>query len=67
MLATMFVNERKKDKLDKERVPLWSPIKHRVERIHESMGQKLYNVPLRPGEGLRQRDFVRSDILLVAG
>ena len=58
---------KKKDKLDKERVPLWSPIKHRVERIHESMGQKLYNVPLRPGEGLRQRDLIRSDILLVAG
>jgi hypothetical protein len=57
---------KKKDKLDKERVPLWTPTKYIVERIHESMGQKLYNVPLRPGEGRRPKDFIRSDILLVS-
>ena len=56
---------KKKDKLDKERVPLWSPMKYRVERIHESMGQKFYNVPLRPGE-VRPSDLMRSDVLLVS-
>ena len=58
---------KKKDKLDKERVPMWTTDTHRVERIHESMGQKFYNVPLRPGEGLRQKYLIRSDVLLVAG
>ena len=58
---------KKKDKLDKERVPMWTTDKHRVERIHESMGQKFHNVPLRPGEGLRPKDLIRSDVLLVAG
>ena len=56
---------KKKDKLDKERVPLWTPQTYRVERIHESMGQKFYNVPLRPGE-VRPSDLMRSDILLVS-
>ena len=57
---------KKKDKLDKERVPMWTTDTHRVERIHESMGQKFYTVPLRPGEGKRPKDLIRSDILLVA-
>ena len=57
---------RKKDKLDKERVPIWSVTKHRVERIQESMGQKLYYVPLRPGEGRTPKPLIRSDILLVS-
>ena len=57
---------KKKDKLDKERVPLWTPTKYIVERIHESMGQKLYNVPLRPGEGNRPKKLIRSDLLLVS-
>ena len=38
---------KKKDKLAKERVPLWSIDKHRVESIHVSMGQTFYKVPLR--------------------
>jgi Integrase core domain len=57
---------KKKDKLDKERVPMWSKDKHRVERIEESMGQKIYYVPLRPGEGNRPKGLIRSNILLVS-
>ncbi len=57
---------KKKDKLDKERVPMWTKDKHRVERIEESMGQKIYYVPLRPGEGRRPKGLIRSNILLVS-
>ena len=57
---------KKKDKMDKERVPMWSKDKHRVERIEESMGQKIYYVPLRPGEGNRPKGLIRSNILLVS-
>ena len=57
---------KKKDKLDKERLAPWSPEKHRIERTEESMGQTLYYGPLRPGEGLRPRALLRSDILKVS-
>ena len=45
---------------------MWSKDKHRVERIEESMGQKIYYVPLRPGEGNRPKGLIRSNILLVS-
>ena len=63
---TCASNQKQKDKLDKERVPMWSKDKHRVERIEESMGQKIYYVPLRPGEGNRPKGLIRSNILLVS-
>ncbi len=52
---------QKKDKLDKERKPLWSKETHLVNHIHQSLGQMLYNLPLRPGEGRTPKDFIRSD------
>ena len=57
---------KKKDKLDKERVPMWTKDKHRVERVEESMGQKIYYVTLRPGKGNRPKGLIRSNILLVS-
>ena len=54
---------RKKDKLDKERVPVWSKDKYKVLEITESMGQKLYTVDKK--EYGRQPTYVRSEILLV--
>ena len=56
---------QKKDKLDKERKPLWTADKFRVERIYENMGQQFYNGPLRPGEG-KPHNLTRSDILLAS-
>ena len=56
---------QKKDKLDKERKPLWTADKFRVVRTYESMGQTFYNVPLRPGEG-KPHNLTRSDILLAS-
>ena len=49
----------KKDKLDKERIPVWSKEKFKVESINESMGQDFYKL-----EG-RARELMRSEILLV--
>ena len=55
-----YVNKyNKKDKLDKERVPVWSKEKITVESINESMGQDFYKLEGRP------RDLMRSEILLV--
>lgn len=54
---------RKKDKLDKERVPVWSKDKYKVLEITESMGQKLYTVDKK--EYGREPTYVRSEILLV--
>ena len=34
----------KKDKLDKERVPVWSKENFKVESINHSMGQDFYNL-----------------------
>ena len=49
----------KKDKLDKERIPVWSKEKFKIESINESMGQDFYKLEGRP------RELMRSEILLV--
>ena len=49
----------KKDKLDKERIPVWSKEKFKVESINESMGQDFYKLEGRP------RELMRSEIFLV--
>jgi len=54
---------RKKDKLDKERVPVWSKDKYKVLEITESMGQQLFTVDKK--EYGREPTYVRSEILLV--
>ena len=50
---------RKKDKLDKERLSLWSKDKFKVIEIVESLGQDFYKVEGRP------KMLQRSEILLV--
>ena len=35
---------RKKDKMDKERIPVWDPKKRQVLDIQEVQGQQLYKV-----------------------
>ena len=50
---------KKKDKLDKERVPLWSKEVFKVIGIEESMGQPFYKLEGRP------KLLQRSEILLV--
>ena len=50
---------KKKDKLDKERVPLWSKDNFKVIGIEESMGQQFYKLEGRP------KLLQRSEILLV--
>ena len=49
---------RKKDKLDKERVSLWSKDAYKVENIVESMGQDFYKLEGKP------KALMRSEILL---
>ena len=50
---------RKKDKLDKERLSLWSKDKFKVIEIVESLGQEFYKLEGRP------KMLQRSEILLV--
>ena len=50
---------KKKDKLDKERVSNWSKEQYVVEAIDESMGQKFYKLNGKP------KMLMRSEILLV--
>ena len=54
---------RKKDKLDKEHVPVWSTIKYKVENITQSFGQDVYHL-----EGYTQNGkkvgLLRHEILL---
>jgi len=50
---------RKKDKLDKERISVWSDTSYAVENITDSAGQKLYKLAGRP------RPLMRHEILLV--
>ena len=50
----------KKDKYDKERIPVWSKAKFKVESINESMGQDFYKLEGRP------RELMRFEILLVS-
>ena len=50
----------KKDKLDKERIPVWSKANFKVESITESMGQDFHKLEGRP------RELMRSEILLVS-
>ena len=61
----MWKYKRKKDKLDKEDVSIWSSQKYKVNDIEESMGQKLYFL-----EGYKQNGrnvgLLRHDILLVS-
>ena len=49
----------KKDKYDKERIPVWSKANFKVESINQSLGQDFYKV-----EG-RARQLMRFEILLV--
>lgn len=49
---------RKKDKLDKERLSLWSKDNYKVEGITESMGQKFYKLEGKP------KALMRGEILL---
>ena len=49
----------KKEKYDKERIPVWTNDKFKVESINESMGQNFYKIEGRP------RQLMRSEILLV--
>jgi vacuolar-type H+-ATPase catalytic subunit A/Vma1 len=49
----------KKDKLDKERIPVWSKANFKVESINESMSQDFYKLEGRP------RELMRFEILLV--
>jgi hypothetical protein len=49
----------KKDKLDKERIAVWSKANFKVESINESMSQDFYKLEGRP------RELMRSEILLV--
>ena len=43
----------KKDKYDKERIPVWSKDKLKVESINESMGQDFHKVEGRPWDLMR--------------
>ena len=49
----------KKDKMAKERIPVWSKEKFKVESINEIMGQDFYKLEGRP------RELMRSEIFLV--
>jgi hypothetical protein len=49
---------KKKDKLDKERVGVWTDTIHTVERIEEQRGQKFYYLKD------RSRPMLRHEILL---
>ena len=49
----------KKDKYDKERIPVWSKANFKVESINQSLGQDFYKVEGRP------RALMRFEILLV--
>ena len=50
----------KKEKYDKERIPVWSKTKYLVESINDSMGQDFYVLEGRP------RALMRFEILLVS-
>ena len=50
---------KKKDKLDKERVSVWTDNAYEVENVTESLGQKFYKV------AGRDRPLLRHEILLV--
>jgi hypothetical protein len=56
----------KKDKLDKERKPVWSKETYVIQHTITSFGQTLFHLPLRPGEGRTPKDFIRSDLLKVS-
>ena len=49
---------KKKDKLDKERISLWSEEVYKVEGINESMGQEFYKLEGKP------KALMRSEVLL---
>ena len=57
---------QKKDKLDKEREPVWSKETYVIQHATASFGQWLFHLPLRPGEGKTPKDFIRSDLLKVS-
>ena len=46
----------KKEKYDKERIPVWTKDKYLVESINESLGQNFYKIEGRP------RKLMRSEI-----
>ena len=50
---------KKKDKFDKERVPVWSTTTHTVEKIEEEHNQKFYYITGLP------RPFLRNELLKV--
>ena len=49
----------KNEKYDKERIPVWTKDKFKVESINASLGQNLYKVEGRP------RELMRFEMLLV--
>ena len=49
----------KKDKMDKERVGVWSKDSYEVERITESEGQNLFKTTH------RERPYLRHELLLI--
>ena len=54
---------KSKDKMSKQNVPVWSETLHKVVRIQETHGQKVYTVD--PVAFQWGRPLVRSDILLI--
>jgi hypothetical protein len=55
---------KSKDKMSKQNVPAWSETLHKVVRIQETHGQKIYTVD--PVHFQWRRPLVRSDILLIS-
>ena len=55
---------KSKDKMAKQNVPVWSDTLHKVIKIEETHGQKIYTVD--PVAFQWRRPLVRSDILLVS-
>ena len=51
---------RKKDKMDKERLSLWSKEVYRVDRIDTNDGQKFYKLEGKP------KVLMRHEVLLVS-
>ena len=54
----------KKNKLDKEHIPVWSANRYRVESIRESFGQQIYYLENYTQNG-REVPLLRHEILKV--
>ncbi len=53
------VYKNKTNKLDKERAPVWTTEKFKVEAMNQSMGQPFHKLNGRP------REVIRSELLLI--